>query len=301
MKANYFDLAKQLNIGNTPLVKFPSDDAEIFVKREDFNGGGSVKDRPALNMIVAAINAGLLQPGGTIVEATSGNMGIALATIGKALGYKVILTMPETMTVERRTMLAALGAELVLTEGALGMKGAIAKSKEIAATVEGAVEVRQFENVANVEAHYISTAEEIIKQLDGATPDAVVFGVGTGGTIMGVGKRLREVFPNIKVYAVEPAESAVLSGQPSGKHKIQGIGAGFLPQIVDPDIFTDVVRVPSEDALAAAKMLNLEYDIAVGFSSGAAIFAALQLAKTTLKGKTIVTLFPDSANRYPKY
>jgi cysteine synthase A len=301
MKANYFDLAKQLNIGNTPLVKFPSSDANIFVKREDYNGGGSVKDRPALNMIVAAINAGLLQPGGTIVEATSGNMGIALATIGKALGYKVILTMPETMTVERRTMLAALGAELVLTEGALGMKGAIAKSQEIAATVEGAVEVRQFENVANVEAHYISTAEEIITQLDGATPDAIVFGVGTGGTIMGVGKRLREVFPNIKVYAVEPAESAVLSGQPSGKHKIQGIGAGFLPQIVDPDIFTDVVRVPSEDALAAAKMLNLDYDIKVGFSSGAAIFAALQLAKNELKGKTIVTLFPDSANRYPKY
>lgn len=288
-------------IGNTPVVKLnlgkDEDIADIYVKLEKFNIGGSVKDRAALGMIEAAEKSGLLKPGGTIVEPTSGNTGIALALIGKAKGYNVIIVMPETMSIERRNYLKAYGAELILTEGALGMKGAIAKAEEIVAANEGYFLPQQFNNPANPEKHYETTAKEIIKDF-GTSLDAFVSGVGTAGTLSGVGRRLREESPNTKLIAVEPADSPVLSGGNPGKHVIQGIGAGFVPLNYDEKYVDEIIKISNEEAIKFGVEAGKEAGLFIGISSGAAIAAAYEVAKKLGKGKKVLAIAPDGGEKY---
>lgn len=289
-------------VGNTPLLKlskFVTEDiADVYVKLEKYNPAGSVKDRAALGMIEEAEKQGVLKPGDTIVEPTSGNTGIALAMIGKVKGYNVIITMPETMSVERRSMIKAYGAQLVLTEGAKGMKGAIAKAEEIAKDKKGYFIPMQFINPANPAKHYATTAEEIIKDV----PDVDVFisAVGTAGTLTGVGKRLKELKGDVKVIAVEPAKSAVISGGQPGPHKIQGIGPGFVTDIYEKDkeIVDEVITVTEEESFEYARRMGTEEGILVGISSGAAIAIALKIAKKLGKGKKVVTIAPDGGEKY---
>lgn len=292
-------------IGNTPLLEVTNyeknheiTDTTLLVKLEYLNPAGSVKDRIALNMIEEAEKAGKLKPGATIIEPTSGNTGIGLAAVAAAKGYQAILTLPETMSVERRKLLQAYGAKLVLTEGAKGMKGAIAKAEELQASTSGSIILGQFVNPANPAVHRATTGPEIWKDTDGKV-DIFVAGVGTGGTITGVGEYLKEQNPDIKVVAVEPESSPVLSGGAAGAHKIQGIGAGFVPEVLNTDIYDEIIKVSNEDAFAAGKAIAVEEGVLVGISSGAALHAATELAKRSEnKGKTIVALLPDSGDRY---
>lgn len=289
--------ARLMGIGDTPLIPYEEDfDADIFVKNEAMNVSGSVKDRPALGMIIAAEQAGVLHKGDTIVEATSGNMGIALAYVGIKRGYRVLLTMPETMTVERRQILQGLGAELVLTEGKLGMKGAIEAAEEYA-NRPGHVWLKQFENQANVTSHYLSTGVEILEQLERV--DVLVAGVGTGGTLIGTAKRIKEQFPHCEIVAVEPASSPVISRGEKGAHKIQGIGAGFVTALYDSKLVNRVELVTDDQALDMFYTLNLIQGYCCGISSAANIVVAVRLARDpAYKGKNIVTFFPDSDDRY---
>lgn len=291
-------------IGHTPLLELTNIEKEkkleskVIVKIESFNPGGSVKDRAALAMIKAAEQDGQLMPGGTIIEPTSGNTGIGLAWVASVRGYKLILTMPETMSVERRNLLKALGATLVLTPGSEGMKGAIRKAEELKEQTPGAIILQQFENPANPAAHVLTTAEEIWQDTDGNV-DIFVAGVGTGGTISGTGKGLKSHNPSVRVVAVEPDGSPVLSGGEAGPHKIQGIGAGFVPVNFDRDVTDLIVRVKNEEAMEASRLLAHKEGLLVGISSGAALHAALQLARLPEnKGKTIVVLLPDTGERY---
>lgn len=288
-------------IGNTPLVRLnrlvDEYSAEVVVKLEEFNPGGSVKTRIALNMIQEAVASGKLKPGGTIVEPTSGNTGIGLALVGAALGYKVILTMPETMSVERRKLLTAYGAELVLTPGDKGMPGAIEKALELVKSHENYFIPQQFENPANPDIHRLTTAQEILRDTVGQV-DAFVAGVGTGGTLTGVGEVLKEQIPGIRLVAVEPAASPVLSGGKAGPHKIQGIGAGFVPKNAHKEIYDQIITIANEDALETGRRLAKEEGILVGISAGAAVFAALQVARELGPGKRVVVIAPDTGERY---
>lgn len=302
--ANIKKSASEL-IGHTPLLEVTHyeenngiTDATILVKLEYFNPAGSAKDRIALHMIEVAEKEGSLKPGGTIIEPTSGNTGIGLASVAAAKGYKAVLTLPETMSVERRKLLQAYGAELVLTDGAQGMKGAIAKAEELQAQTPGSVILGQFDNPANPEIHKMTTGPEIWEDTDGKV-DIFVAGVGTGGTITGVGSYLKEKNPAVKVVAVEPESSPVLSGGQPGAHKIQGIGAGFVPKTLDTNIYDEIIKVSNEDAFAAGRAIAVQEGVLVGISSGAALHAATQLAKRPEnKGKVIVALLPDSGDRY---
>lgn len=286
-------------VGKTPLVKVNrlngENDADIYLKLEYFNPGSSVKDRIALAMIEAAEKSGKLQAGDTIIEPTSGNTGIGLAMIAAAKGYKAVLVMPDTMSLERRNLLRAYGADLVLTPGAEGMKGAIAKSEELAKE-NGWFMPQQFDNEANPEIHRLTTGPEIADALDRV--DAFVSGIGTGGTITGAGSVLKERFEDVKIIAVEPVESAVLSGGEPGPHKIQGIGAGFVPKVLNTEIYDEVIQVSSEDAYEVARRAAREEGILGGVSSGAAIHAALQVAKKLGKGKKVVAILPSNGERY---
>ena len=291
-------------IGNTPLFKLNGFKkkydlaADIYAKVEYFNATGSVKDRIARQMILDAEQSGALKPGSTIIEPTSGNTGIGLSAVGTSRGYKVIIVMPDTMSVERRKLMKAYGAQLVLTEGAKGMKGAIDKADELHAEIPDSWIAGQFDNPSNWKAHYNTTGPEIEEALEGKV-DILVAGVGTGGTITGTGKYLKEKNPDLKVVAVEPASSAVLSGNKSGPHKIQGIGAGFVPKVLDTDIYDAIVRVKNEDAFTTGRLVGYKEGVLVGISSGAAVYAAIELAKKEEnKGKTIVVLLPDSGDRY---
>ena len=291
-------------IGGTPLMEVTNIEkalglkARLLVKLEYFNPAGSVKDRIAKAMIEDAEAKGRLKEGSVIIEPTSGNTGIGLAAIAASKGYRIILTMPETMSVERRNILKAYGAEIVLTEGAKGMKGAIAKAEELAGEIPGGFIPGQFDNPANPAAHKASTGPEIWADTDGAV-DLFVAGVGTGGTLSGVGEYLKEKKPSVKVVAVEPAASPVLSEGRSGAHKIQGIGAGFVPAVLNTKVYDEIFPVQNEDAFAAAKLLAHQEGISVGISSGAALHAAVELAKRPENaGKTIVALLPDSGDRY---
>ena len=291
-------------IGNTPLVEVVNIEKElglkatILVKLEYFNPAGSVKDRIAKAMIEDAEAKGLLKEGSVIIEPTSGNTGIGLAAIAAAKGYRIILTMPETMSVERRNILKEYGAEIVLTEGAKGMKGAIAKADELAAEIPGSYIPGQFVNPANPAIHKATTGPEIWKDTDGQL-DIVIAGVGTGGTVTGTGEYLKEQNPNIKVVALEPDSSPVLSEGTAGPHKIQGIGAGFVPEVLNTKVYDEVFRAKNEDAFAAAKLLAKKEGISVGISSGAALHGAIELAKRSEnEGKVIVALLPDSGDRY---
>lgn len=287
-------------IGKTPLVKLnymiDEDMADVYVKVESFNPAGSVKDRPALYMIKDAEEKGLLIEKGTIIEPTSGNTGIALSMIGASKGYKVIIVMPDTMSIERRKLMKAYGAELILTEGKYGMQGAVDKAKEIAEKY-GYFMPNQFENPANVKAHYETTAVEILDAL-GKDIDAFVAGVGTGGTVTGVGRRLKEVNSNALVVAVEPSKSPIISGGKPSSHKIQGIGANFIPKILDRNILDEVITVEDEDALKQSRRIGSKEGIFCGISSGANIHAALIIAKRLGKGKKVVTVLPDTGERY---
>ncbi len=291
-------------IGHTPIMEIhrlageEGLEARLLVKLEYFNPAGSVKDRIGKAMIEDAEERGLLKEGSTIIEPTSGNTGIGLAAIAAAKGYRVILTMPETMSVERRNILKAYGAEVVLTDGALGMKGAIAKAEELSKEIPGSFIPAQFDNPANPRVHRETTGPEIFEDTDGEV-DIFVAGVGTGGTITGIGEYLKEKKPGVKVVAVEPATSPVLSEGKSGPHKIQGIGAGFVPSILNTDIYDEVIAVDNEDAFETSRRLTKAEGILTGISSGAALYAAIQLAKRPEnKGKTIVALLPDSGDRY---
>ena len=291
-------------IGNTPLVEVANLEkaynlkAKVLVKLEYRNPAGSVKDRIAQAMIEDAEKKGILKEGSVIIEPTSGNTGIGLAAIAAAKGYRAILTMPETMSVERRNILKAYGAEIVLTEGSNGMKGAIAKAEELAKEIEGSFIPGQFDNPANPKVHYETTGPEIWRDTDGKV-DAFVAGVGTGGTVTGTGKYLKEQNPDVKVVAVEPASSPVLSQGKAGAHKIQGIGAGFVPKVLDTAVYDEIITVENDDAFAASKELTKKEGILTGISSGAALYAALQLAqRLEFEGKTIVALLPDSGDRY---
>lgn len=291
-------------IGKTPLLELTHIEQEyglearILAKLEYFNLSGSVKDRIAKAMIEDAERAGKLQPGATIIEPTSGNTGIGLASVGTSKGYKVVLVMPETMSVERRQIMKAYGAELVLTEGAKGMKGAIEKAKELAANTPGSFLPGQFANPANPKIHRETTGPEIYEDTDGHV-DIFVAGVGTGGTITGVGEYLKEKNPNLKIVAVEPASSPVLSTGKAGPHKIQGIGAGFVPEILNTGIYDEIISVEDRDAFATGKQIGKQEGILVGISSGAAVWAAIEVAQRPENaGKTIVVLLPDTGDRY---
>lgn len=299
-------IAQQLTdlIGNTPLLelaKFSAaggSDTPIIAKIEYFNPGGSVKDRIAFAMISAAEKKGLLKPGATIIEPTSGNTGVGLALVSAVKGYKLILTMPETMSIERRNLVKAYGATVKLTPGKDGMKGAIKAAEELRASIVGSVILQQFENMANPEIHYHTTGPEVWNDTEGKI-DIFVAGVGTGGTISGTAKYLKEQNPNIKVIAVEPTESAVLSGGQSGSHKIQGIGAGFIPSTYNGNLVDEIFQVENDQAILASRHLAQQEGLLVGISSGAAAFAAREIAKRPEnKGKTIVTLLPDTGERY---
>lgn len=299
-------IAKKLTdlVGNTPLLEFSNFNASkalkatVIGKLEYFNPAGSVKDRIALAMIEDAEAKGLLQPGATLVEPTSGNTGVGLAFVAAAKGYQLILTMPETMSLERRNLLKALGAQLVLTPGADGMKGAIAKAEELRATTPGAVILQQFENPANPAVHIRTTAEEIWRDTEGDV-DIFVAGVGTGGTISGVGAGLKKHKPEVRIVAVEPGDSPVLSGGEPGPHKIQGIGAGFIPKTYNPEVVDEIVRVANDDAIRTSRELARQEGLLVGISAGAAVYAAVELARRPENaGKRIVALLPDTGERY---
>ena len=299
IKNSFLDL-----VGNTPLVRvnnlIKKDElkADVLAKLEYFNPAGSVKDRIAKEMILDALEKGLINENTTLIEPTSGNTGIGLSAVATALNLKIIITMPETMSVERRNLMKAYGAELVLTPGSEGMKGAIAKAKELASQIENSFIPGQFENPANPTAHYKTTGPEIYRQTEGKV-DIFVAGVGTGGTISGIGKYLKEQNPNVKVVAVEPASSPVLSTGKGGAHKIQGIGAGFVPETLDTKIYDEIITVENEDAFATGKEMAKTEGILVGISSGAALYAAKELAKREENaGKTIVVLLPDGGDRY---
>ena len=296
---NAYDL-----VGSTPIIELKHLKEElgllgnVFAKVEYFNPAGSIKDRIALKMIVDAENKGLLKPGSTIIEPTSGNTGIGLASISAMKGYRCIIVMPESMSIERRKIIKAYGAELVLSEGALGMKGAIAKANELHNTIKDSIILGQFDNPSNVAAHYETTGPEIYKDLN-AKVDVFVAGVGTGGTISGVGKYLKEQNKDIEVVAVEPESSPVLSKGVSGKHMIQGIGAGFVPSILNTSIYNQIITVSNEDAFEYARMMGKKEGILVGISSGAALCAAFSLAKQEkYKNKNIVVILPDTGDRY---
>ena len=291
-------------IGNTPLVELThieekeSLDSRVVAKVEFFNPAGSVKDRIAKKMIEDAEKAGKIKPGATLIEPTSGNTGIGIASVAAAKGYKAIMTMPETMSVERRNLLKAYGAKVVLTDGKTGMKGAIAKAKELAATIPNSFIPSQFENLSNPQAHYESTGPEIWKDTEGKV-DIFVAGVGTGGTVSGTGKYLKDQNPNVKVIAVEPATSPVLSQGYAGPHGIQGIGAGFVPNTLDTSVYDEVFTVTNEQAYETGRLIAHNEGMLVGISSGAATYAAIQIAKRPEnKGKTIVVLLPDTGERY---
>lgn len=287
-------------IGKTPLIKLNNltDEsmADVYVKVEAFNPAGSVKDRPALYMIKDAEEKGILQKGGTIIEPTSGNTGIALSMIGAARGYKVIIVMPDTMSIERRKLMKAYGAELILTEGKYGMQGAVDKALELKEK-HGYFMPNQFENPANVKAHYETTGIEILEAMGGSF-DAFVAGVGTGGTVTGVGRRLKEANPAALVMAVEPKSSPLLSEGKAGSHKIQGIGANFVPSILDRDLLDGIIAVEDEDAMKTARLIGASEGIFCGISSGANVFAAIEIAKKLGKGKKVVTVLPDTGERY---
>ena len=299
VKNSFLDL-----VGNTPLVRvnnlIKKDElkADVLAKLEYFNPAGSVKDRIAKEMILDALDKGLINENTTLIEPTSGNTGIGLSAVATALNLKIIITMPETMSVERRNFMKAYGAELVLTPGSEGMKGAIAKAKELSSQIENSFIPGQFENPANPTAHYKTTGPEIYEQTEGKV-DIFVAGVGTGGTISGIGKYLKEKNPEVKVVAVEPASSPVLSTGKGGAHKIQGIGAGFVPETLDTKIYDEIITVENEDAFATGKEMAKTEGILVGISSGAALYAAKELAKREENaGKTIVVLLPDGGDRY---
>ena len=299
IKNSFLDL-----VGNTPLVRvnnlIKKDElkADVLAKLEYFNPAGSVKDRIAKEMIQDTLEKGLINENTTLIEPTSGNTGIGLSAVATALNLKIIITMPETMSVERRNLMKAYGAELVLTPGSEGMKGAIAKAKELASQIENSFIPGQFENPANPTAHYKTTGPEIYEQTEGKV-DIFVAGVGTGGTISGIGKYLKEKNPEVKVVAVEPASSPVLSTGKGGAHKIQGIGAGFVPETLDTKIYDEIITVENEDAFATGKEMAKTEGILVGISSGAALYAAKELAKREENaGKTIVVLLPDGGDRY---
>ncbi|MFI3888129.1 cysteine synthase A [Streptococcus parauberis] len=288
-------------IGQTPIIKLnqmvPEDAADVYVKLESFNPGSSVKDRIALAMIEAAEKDGTIKPGDTIIEPTSGNTGIGLAWVGAAKGYKVVIVMPETMSVERRQIIQAYGAQLVLTPGDQGMNGAIAKAKELAEDINGWVPL-QFDNPANPKIHEDATGQEILNAFQEIGLDAFVAGVGTGGTVSGVSHALKAKLPDLKVYAVESDESAVLSGSKPGPHKIQGISAGFIPENLDTKSYDDIIRVTSENALLTGRTTGIKEGFLAGISSGAAIYAAIEVAKKLGKGKKVLTLLPDNGERY---
>lgn len=299
-------IAKKLTdlVGNTPLLELSNYNenkhlkAKLVVKLEYFNPAGSVKDRISLAMVVDAEAKGVLLPGATIIEPTSGNTGVGLAFVAASKGYKLVLTMPDTMSMERRNLLKALGATLVLTPGAEGMKGAIAKAEELKAETQGAVILQQFENPANPAVHVRTTGQEIWRDTDGEVA-IFVAGVGTGGTVSGVGKALKEHNKEIKIVAVEPTDSPVLSGGKPGPHKIQGIGAGFVPKTYNPAIVDEILQVTNDDAIRTSRELAAQEGLLVGISSGAAVYAATELAKRPENaGKTIVALLPDTGERY---
>ncbi|MDP0488656.1 MAG: cysteine synthase A [Fusobacterium sp. JB020] len=292
-------------IGKTPILKLNNvcgnsycceDMADIYIKLEGKNPGGSIKDRVALNMIEKAEKEGLLKENGTIIEPTSGNTGIGLVYIGRLKGYNVKIVMPDSMSQERINIMKAYGGEVILTPGKLGMKGAIEKAEELTKEIENSFMPGQFDNLANPEIHYNTTAEEIIEDFNDL--DAFVAGVGTGGTIVGNGKKLKEKYKNIKIYAVEPNESPVLSGGKPGPHKIQGIGAGFIPEIVDLDVIDHVVKVESEDAFETCRVVGKNEGILFGISTGANIYAAIEVAKKLGPGKKVLTVSPDGGEKY---
>jgi cysteine synthase A len=288
-------------IGNTPLVRLEQLEekgaAAIYAKVEAFNPGGSIKDRICLAMIEAAEKDGSLKQGATVVEPTSGNTGIGLSMVCAVKGYKLVLTMPDTMSIERRRLLAAFGAELVLTPGTQGMRGAVQKAEELA-DKHGYLMPQQFKNPANPEVHRLTTGPEILCAMNGLSIDGFVAGVGTGGTITGIGDVLKKHNPQVHIAAIEPADSAVLSGGEPGPHKIQGIGAGFVPEVLDTKIYDEVIRVTNGDAYTATKRLAMETGLLVGVSSGAAFHAALQVARKLGKGKNLVVILPDTGERY---
>ena len=299
-------IAKQLTelVGNTPLLQLNAYsqreqlNTNIIAKLEYFNPAGSVKDRIALAMIEDAEKRGVIKPGATIIEPTSGNTGVGLAFVSAVKGYKLILTMPETMSIERRNLVKAYGATVVLTPGSAGMKGAIAKAEELRDNTPGSIILQQFENPANPATHYATTAEEIWRDTDGKI-DIFVAGVGTGGTVSGIGKRLKELNPNVKIVAVEPETSAVLSGEAPGAHKIQGIGAGFIPKTFDRNAVDEIFKVPNDAAILTSRKIAASEGLLVGISSGASAYAATQIAKDPAnKGKVIVALLPDTGERY---
>ena len=288
-------------IGNTPLVRLKKLEeqgaAAIYAKVEAFNPGGSIKDRICLAMIEGAAQDGSLKPGATVIEPTSGNTGIGLSMVCAVKGYRLVLTMPDTMSIERRRLLAAFGAELVLTPGTQGMRGAVQKAEELSAK-HGYLMLQQFKNPANPEVHRRTTGPEILDAMKGLSIDGFVAGVGTGGTITGVGDVLTKHNPQVHIAAIEPADSAVLSGGMPGPHKIQGIGAGFVPDVLDTRIYNEVIRVTNGDAYTATKRLAMEAGLLVGVSSGAALHGALQVARALGKGKNVVVILPDTGERY---
>lgn len=301
--AGYKTSIEQL-IGNTPLLELQKIEkkyelkARVFAKLEAFNPGGSAKDRVAVSMLDDAEKRGLIHPASVIIEPTSGNTGIGLAAVGTARGYKVIIVMPDNMSAERKMLMTALGAELVLTDGKLGMKEAIRKAEELASSIPGSFIPSQFTNPANAEAHYKTTGPEIFRDMEGKV-DAFVCAAGTGGTITGTGRYLKEKIPGLKVFAVEPAGSAVLSGGQAGPHAIQGIGAGFVPDVLDTNIYDEVIAVKDEEAFAVGRDLGMTEGILAGISSGAALHAAMTVAKRNdYDGKNIVVILPDTGERY---